>query len=314
MAELPNEIRVELCVVIPAYNAEDTLGEQLRALAAQQVDFPWEVVVCDNGSTDNTLSVVRHWQARLPPLRLIDASARRGPAAARNVGVRYTTAPLIAFCDADDVVGQGWLTAMRAALQQDAFVAGGLEGHRLNANNRASSSWTLDVFRHDILPQLSATSTNNMGIKRVVFEEVGGFEEALRTGEDIDLCWRIQLAGHQLVHHPEIVLHVRKRDGLRAVFRQAYSYGTGDKQLRHRYAPVRAAFAERTKASTPQDFASPREAAGSQLTRKVKKVLRVRGRRDLVERTRRIGRGAGRRLGKVDRTIPKVEPPETLSK
>src|SRR5690606_31786877 len=76
----------ELSVVIAAFDARATLGEQLDALAARDVDFAVEVLVCDNGSRDGTPDLVRRRQEREPWLRLVDASARRGPSAARNIG------------------------------------------------------------------------------------------------------------------------------------------------------------------------------------------------------------------------------------
>ena len=307
----------QLCVVIAAYNAQATLSAQLAALADQEASFPWEVLICDNGSTDDTAALARHWQQRLPALRVIDASARRGPAAARNTGVAHTTAPYIAFCDADDVVAPGWLTGMHTALHHHPFVTGSIEGDRLNAGNRASWDWTTDsFFEHQLLPQLPAAGSGNMGIHRAVFEEVGGFEEAMATNEDTDLSWRVQLAGYPLVHRPEIVLHVRKRDGLRAVFRQAYAYGKGDRELEHRYQRVIAAYA----ASPGGQPAAPSQAAPGEhptppWTRAgqvLGKLLRVRGRRDLVDRTRRVGYALGHRFAGRYGDLAQIDPPARL--
>ena len=94
-------------------NAEAHLGGQLEALAAQECDLPWELVVSDNGSTDRSLAIVREYRDRLPRLVVVDSSARRGPAAARNDGVRAAGGSLIVFCDTDDVVGPGWLAGVR---------------------------------------------------------------------------------------------------------------------------------------------------------------------------------------------------------
>src|SRR5690242_355556 len=99
----------ELSVVIAAFDAQHTLGEQLDALAGQDVGFAFEVLVCDNGSRDATPALVRRRQEHEPWLRLVDASARRGPSAARNIGAGHARGRFLAFCDADDVVGQGWL-------------------------------------------------------------------------------------------------------------------------------------------------------------------------------------------------------------
>lgn len=229
----------KLSVIVPAYNAQDTLPAQLDALAAQNVDFPFEVLVCDNGSSDDTAALVREYRGNIIGLRLIDASARRGPAAARNIGARNARSPLLAFCDADDVVGLGWVASMRAALIADEFVAGAREWARLNDPSQPSVVWDpADIYQMPYMPLLTSTGTNNMGIRKDVFDEAGGFDEALRTSEDTDLAWRVQLAGHPLSYHPEVVVHVRKRVGYQEIARQAYRWGVGDEVLRRRYRKV----------------------------------------------------------------------------
>jgi hypothetical protein len=228
---------VELTVVIAAYDAEATLAEQLDALAAQRVPFAWEVVVADNGSTDGTAALARSYAGRLR-LRVVDASATPGAGAARNVGVSVAHAPLVAFCDADDVVGDGWLLAMRTALRDHAFVAGRFEGGRLNSPTALRSRTLpqqhgLQESQH--LPGLRAAGAGNMGIRADVFRAVGGFDPHCLYLEDTDLCWRVQLAGVPLTWAPDAVLHVRLRGDLRSAARQGFHYGTGERWLSRRY-------------------------------------------------------------------------------
>ena len=80
--------------------------------------------MADNGSEDGTRACVERWSEREPRIHLVDASARQGAAAARNVGVRSARGHLLAFCDADDVVRPGWLASMLAALADTDLVAG----------------------------------------------------------------------------------------------------------------------------------------------------------------------------------------------
>ena len=98
---------VAVSVVIPARNAARTLDAQLQALAAQRFPAEWEVLVSDNGSTDATRAVAVEWAGRIPLLRVIDASARPGASAARNLGAAAAHGELLLFCDADDVVADG---------------------------------------------------------------------------------------------------------------------------------------------------------------------------------------------------------------
>ena len=110
-----------LSVIIPCKNMGATIGAQLEALANQSWSEPWEVIVSDNGSSDDSVRVVQRYAARLPNLRLVDASDRPGASHARNVGARHATAPALAFCDADDEVGVDWLAAMDRALSRARF-------------------------------------------------------------------------------------------------------------------------------------------------------------------------------------------------
>ena len=112
---------MKLSVIIPCLNAANTIAVQLDALAAQQWDQPWEVIVADNGSTDDSIAIIERYKTTLPHLRIADASARRGQPYALNVGAMAATGEALAFCDADDEVAPGWLSAMGEALSKHDF-------------------------------------------------------------------------------------------------------------------------------------------------------------------------------------------------
>jgi GT2 family glycosyltransferase len=258
---------LELSVVIAAYDAEGTLGAQLDALAAQRVPFAWEVVVADNGSGDGTAALARSYAGRLR-IRVVDASATPGAGAARNVGVSVARAPLVAFCDADDVVADDWLAAMRAALDRHAFVAGRFDGARLNSASVLRSRelpQQRGLQESARLPGLHAAGAGNMGIRADVFRAVGGFDPRCLYLEDADLCWRVQLAGVPLTWAPEVVLHVRLRGSLWSTARQGYHYGTGERWLALRYREqderLRELVAERAVAAARAEAATADEAA-----------------------------------------------------
>ncbi|MFB8230021.1 glycosyltransferase [Cellulosimicrobium sp. NPDC055967] len=301
----------ELSVVVPAFDAVETIGDQLAALVAQSVPFPWEIVVADNGSRDGTRELVSDLRAKHPEIRLVDASARRGPSAARNAGARAARATLLAFCDADDVVGEGWVVAMREALRHSALVTGRWEGDLLNPGGGFHVTWTTDpLVVKPYLPWLVGTGAGNLGIRRSVFESLDGFEESLATCEDVDLCWRAQLAGHRLTLEPTAVLHVRKRDGLRATFRQAYAYALGDEQLRHRFAQVIARGGpggerrDRPVSPHPARRRSVRGALLGTWSTIVGKARRGRG--GVADTVWRLGEWWGHRRGRAAPAVPVV--------
>ncbi|GAA3664827.1 glycosyltransferase [Microbacterium marinilacus] len=250
-----------MSVVIPAYDAEATLGEQLAALAGQDAEVPFEVLVCDNGSTDGTAELVRAAALTWPWLRLVDASGRRGASAARNIGAAAARAPVLLFCDADDVVSPGWVRAFDEALRGAAFAAGAVEHARLNGGRDWDFGWDRPTFVNPALPQLRAGGSGNMAIRADAFAAVGGFDELLFAAEDIDFSWRVQLAGHALVEAPAAIVHVRKRAGLGAALRQAYAKGAGARVLSHRYAAIREAL-EREAAPDPATDPELRAAGG----------------------------------------------------
>ena len=76
-----------ISVVVPVRNGMPWLEQQLRALAEQECLEPWEVIVADNNSTDESRSTAQQWVNRYPNFRLVDASEARGPGATRNAGV-----------------------------------------------------------------------------------------------------------------------------------------------------------------------------------------------------------------------------------
>lgn len=308
----------EVSVVVAAYNASRTLGAQLEALAVQQVDVTWDVLVCDNGSTDGTAAVVREAAAQAPEIRLVDASGRRGPAAARNVGARATAASLLAFCDADDVVAPGWLAALVAGLRQADVVAGRSRRPEYNSRPDAPVYFSWGTYRVPFFPYLDAANAGNLGVRRAAFVDVDGFDESLRTGEDLDLCWRLQLAGYRLAEEPGAVVTFRNRDGLAASAAQTYAYGAGNRQLAHKYALVAAAYrAQGPGAGQPSAAAVPTEATApaanpGRVVRLWHKARRTRRPSDLTNAVRTAATWAGYRFGRVDRAAPQVRPPADL--
>jgi glycosyltransferase involved in cell wall biosynthesis len=232
-------VTVELSVVIPTLNAEATIGAVLEGLARQTRTDGWEVVVVDNGSNDGTLAVVESFQERLPGLQIVDGSARRSIGFARNLGVENAGGELIAFCDADDEVDEGWVAAMADGLREHRLVASRHDHDRLNAG------WTREsrdppagdgVQTNWFPPYLPHTGGGGMGVHRALHREIGGFDESLAACEDNDYCFRAQLhASATLVGLPDAVYYYRLRDTMGGIFRQALLWADANALIQRRY-------------------------------------------------------------------------------
>jgi glycosyltransferase involved in cell wall biosynthesis len=221
-----------ISVVLPVRDGLPWLEEQLQALGDQQCDEPWEVVVADNGSVDATVEVVEGWAEHSGfAVRVVDASATKGPAAARNRGAAAAAGELLAFCDADDVVQPGWLSACVLGLASADLVAGVFDPSSLN--DRPPSGTEPAAFEQ--LGFLPAGLASNLAVRRGVFEEAGGFSEDLTVGEDIDLCWRLQLSGCRFATVTNAVVAKREPRRLGAIFTRAFSYGRSGPLLYRRF-------------------------------------------------------------------------------
>jgi glycosyltransferase involved in cell wall biosynthesis len=220
-----------ITVVVPARNAGAVLGGQLDALCAQTYRGEWEVLVADNGSSDDTAAVARRWAERLPALRVVPAYEARGPGAARNTGARSASSDLLAFCDADDRVAPGWLAAFVRALEDADVVAGATDISSLAYPPEGE----IRYFHAGLFGFLPAGLGANLAVRRSAFLDLGGFDEQMRVGEDIDFCWRSQLAGLRYAEAPDALVIKRVPITTREILRKTFVYGRSDAALYRRY-------------------------------------------------------------------------------
>jgi glycosyltransferase involved in cell wall biosynthesis len=210
-----------ISVVMPVRNGMPWIEHQLRALLAQDILGDWELVVADNGSVDGTRRCAEEWSERDARVRVIDASAHRGAGAARNQGVQSALGLNLAFCDADDVVQPGWLSAMLAALADADLVAGVFDFSSLEGGPKSDPT-PASTQQMGFLPFALGA---NLAVRRHAFDEAHGFCETLPAGEDVDLSWRLQLAGHRFAITTEALVAKREHVGNKATFDAAWAYG-----------------------------------------------------------------------------------------
>src|SRR2546427_2485931 len=221
---------MKLSAVIPCRNAADRLPRQLEALTREKWQGWWEVVIADNGSKDGTREVAERFKDRLPHLLVVDASARRGASYARHIGARSASGEAFVFLDADDQIAPGYLPAMADALAHHDFVAAHRDSESLNTGWVRLSRRThpYEGFRnfYGFLPHAGGY---RIGVRRSIFESAGGFDENILGGEDVDFCWRVQLAGIPLRLVAEAAVAGRVRPRLPPIYKKARPSRPSDK-------------------------------------------------------------------------------------
>lgn len=229
---------VELSVVIPYRNAAAVISDQLDALAAEQLAAEWEVILVDNGSSDGSSRIAEGYADRLN-LELVDAGEPPGAARATNLGVRHSSGAKLVFIDADDQIAPGYLAAMYDALDEHEFVTSAFDHQTLNPAwlQHAHGPYFRDpdnpLF---VLFGVMPFAGGSIGIRRSVFEAVGGFPEEFPRMYDIAFSWEVQQRTGVTIHYvPEAVYRVRYRPTLRALLRQGYAGGSTIPLLYRRY-------------------------------------------------------------------------------
>ena len=238
-----NTGRSQLTVVIPTFRRPDLLRRCLESLAAQDARGSFDVVVVDDASGDDTTQVLEELSASMPELVFASFEANSGQAAARNKGVELATAPRVLFVD-DDIVASPSLVSTHLRLLGDdpqLGVVGLVEWHPdLPATpfRRWLDSTQLQFGYHtwmqpgSIEPPEAAFYTCNLSMSTQLFHEAGGFNESLRSLEDIELGHRLGRLGFRLDYRPEaLAWHARDID-LDAFCRRQVVVGAAAVQLR----------------------------------------------------------------------------------
>lgn len=214
-------------VVVPCFNAGAFIGEQLDAFARQNYTSPWELVISDNGSTDQTLEIVSKWVGRIPRLTVVIADELRGPSHARNLGVSRSHGDLILFADADDVVHNLWIADMVAGAGTFDIV----RGYLFPSMVEMLASERLFVGPVAMDPRgFRPMPTGNLAVWRVLFEQLGGFDVEMRTSEDWDFSYRAQIAGAKAGQCAGRVFY-RERKSFSSTLRQNFRYGFGQQEF-----------------------------------------------------------------------------------
>lgn len=173
-----------ISVIIPVYNAEDTIGAALKSVAGQQAG-EFEIIIVNDGSTDNSINEVYAFKKAHPELRItIIDKQHEGVSATRNVGLRIASGNYIAFLDADDVWYPEKTIKQLSLFSNDVDLVGCL--HRPE-NKQTNISKEADSIKHVSTKEMlfkNFFQTSTVIMKRRVLETTGFFERSISYGEE----------------------------------------------------------------------------------------------------------------------------------
>ena len=223
-------------IIIPSYNRVDELRELFESF--DKLNFPrdgFEVVVADDGSTDTTPELIKAFQDKKSFTLHYFTQQKKGPGAARNLGMEKANGDFFIFIDSDVLLPENWLRNIADELEAtsaDAF--GGPDTYLesfpplLKAINYSMTSFiTTGGLRGKKGKKLAKyyPRSFNMGLSRSLWEKIGGFHPRF-YGEDIEFSHRIINAGAKVVFIESAFLYHKRRTNLKKFLTQVYKMGS----------------------------------------------------------------------------------------
>jgi O-antigen biosynthesis protein len=235
-AEVPFADHAEwprVSVVVCSLNGSSTISQSMRAL--RHIDYPdYEVIVVDDGSTDETAAV-----ARTHGFPVI-STRNMGLSSARNTGLQAATGEIVAYLDDDAYPDPQWLRYLVTTFRStDCAGVGGPNlpppGDGTIADCVANSpGGPIHVLISDQLAEHIPGC--NMAFRRGALKAIGGFDTRFRVaGDDVDVCWRLQDRGWTLGFSPSAVVWHHRRNSVAAYWRQQRGYGRAEALLERKW-------------------------------------------------------------------------------
>jgi len=223
-----------ISVVVCAYNAASTMDACLASFA--QVEYPdFEVIVVDDGSTDETGAIADRHAAKTPYIHVIH-QPNLGLSAARNVGMNASRGEIVAYTDSDCDVDPHWLHYMAWAFMDKRFVAVGGPNLAPPEDNRTAACVAVSpgAPTHVLLTDEIAEHVPgcNMAYRKEYLAGIGGFDATYRAaGDDVDVCWRLQNEGQLIGFSAAMTVWHHRRNTISAYLKQQKGYGRAEALL-----------------------------------------------------------------------------------
>lgn len=223
----------KVSVLVCSYNGGQTLRQCLRSLC--ELDYlDYEVIVIDDGSTDDTPSIL----ADFPTIKSF-RQQNQGLSVARNVALSLATGSIVAYTDSDCYVDPAWITHLVDQLESSGAAAVGgpnftPDDGRIAACVAAAPGQPTHVLESDQVAEHIPGC--NMAFRREALQQINGFDPQYRkAGDDVDVCWRLQQAGYWITFAPAAFVWHHRRQTPRTYLKQQAGYGEAEALLRFKH-------------------------------------------------------------------------------
>lgn len=225
---------IHISVVVPFYNSERYISECIESLLSQKYPMEnYEIIMVDNNSTDASADIVR----RYSHVKSV-SEKRQGAYAARNRGLKEARGEVIAFTDPDCVPFSDWLKEIELAMA-DSDVGVVIGSHQL-----ARDSFLLSILAdyenekknyifNNKIKEAYYGHTNNMAVRKKLFDEMGLFIERSRGADTIFVCQCIELYSSDVIRYsPTVQVRHMEIDNVGTYFRKVSVYGSSSQKYR----------------------------------------------------------------------------------
>ncbi|AKB71755.1 Glycosyltransferase [Methanosarcina mazei C16] len=198
---------IEVSIVIPTYNRSSSLKETLESIFAQTYPVnKYEILVCDDNSSDNTEEVVKSLMEKTQHnLKYIKIKSKiKGPAKVRNAGINQSLGEIIGFTDDDCIVSGNWIETAVENFKKHKNACG-VYGTVVTVGDCKNKPFTISR-RVDVLSDNGSYVTPNVFYKKQVLLDVGLFDTDMRYMQDIELGWRIRKKG-PIIFEPSLYVN-----------------------------------------------------------------------------------------------------------
>jgi glycosyltransferase involved in cell wall biosynthesis len=218
---------MKISIIVTTRNEEGNIGTLLMSLINQET--PFEIIIVDSFSTDRTIEIAESFRKRFDELNIYRYEST--PGGGKNYGAEEATGDSVVFLDADCTASPLWLKSMRESAREHRVVV----GKTINVSTSKFDISSSGKIRFYWKGKEVTWPGCNLLYRKSIFQDLGGFDEALVSAEDIDLNIRAVEREMELYQDEDAVVYHRMRSDLSSLAKQMYWRGYGRGQIMEKH-------------------------------------------------------------------------------